>query len=145
MNIETKFFGEVEVNEQELISFVTPILGFEDDTQYILIDIEELDSMKCLQSVKNKNLCFIVSSPWAYFHDYAFDIDDECSKKLELESEEQIEVYNILTLRDNFASSTINLSAPIILNHEKNLASQIVLSDDLYKTSHPVKSENANT
>ncbi len=145
MNIETKFFGEVSIDEDKIIVFKTPILGFENDEKYILIDIEELDSLKCLQSITNKNLCFVVSTPWVYYNDYEFDIDDDCSEKLELESHEDIAVYNILTLRENFDLSTMNLSAPIILNHNKNFASQIVLSDEKYKTSHPVKRQDANT
>jgi len=139
MKIETKFFGNVDIDSNEVISFKKPILGFEGEDKFILIDIEELDSLKCLQSTKTKNLCFIVSTPWVYYNDYAFDIDDEISNHLEIKSEEEIEVFNILTLKDDFESSTINLSAPIILNNEKNFAAQIVIGDEKYSTSHPVK------
>jgi flagellar assembly factor FliW len=145
MDVITKFFGEVQIDESEVITFKEPIIGFEDDNEFILIDIVELDSLKCLQSVTRKELCFIVSVPWAYFHDYAFDITDETSELLELETEEDVDIYNILTMKDSIETSTINLLAPIIMNHKKNLASQIVINDGKYTSAHPIKGSDVNT
>ena len=140
MKIKTKFFGDVEIKKEDIILFKRPILGFDDDNEFILIDIKELDSLKCLQSISNSSLCFIVSTPWIYFENYAFDIEEQVKEELKITSQEDVEIYNILTLKENFDSSTINLSAPIVLNNVKNLASQIIINDDSLKTSHPIKS-----
>ena len=55
--MKTKYFGDIEVKDEELITFEPGIFGFEEDTQFVLLSFldEEGESSEdfilCLQSV----------------------------------------------------------------------------------------------
>ena len=142
MVIEIKFFDNIEINDSEIIDFVKPILGFDEFKKYILIDIEDT-SIKCLQSIENKDICFLVSEPWQYFSDYEFDVFDQDKKLLEL-NEENAVVLNIMNIPGDIKRMSINLMAPIIINNLNKSALQIVLNNQSYRTKHLIN-VNSNT
>jgi flagellar assembly factor FliW len=138
MKIQTKFFDEVEVDDNSVITFVKPILGFNDNRKFILIDIVDNESLKCLQSVDDQNLCFILAKPWDFFKDYAFDLDEDNEALLHVSSDSLIEVFAIANIPGDISKFSLNLMAPIIINSETNEAIQFVINDDRYKTKHYV-------
>lgn len=144
MKIQTKFFDEVEVASDSIITFVKPILGFDTYKKYILIDIEDNEALKCLQSVDEANICFILADPWAFFEEYTFDLNSESEDMLKVEEESQLGVYAIANIPGDIKKFSLNLMAPIILNLKTNDAIQYVINDDRYQTKHYV-ADNAST
>lgn len=138
MKINTKFLGEVEIKEEELIVFPDGILGFEESRRFILLDIPENDVFKVLQDVDQEFVSFIVAEPWHFKNEYELDVPDHELLKINIRKKEQIAMLNIVTLSDVFEKSTINLLAPIILNTEHRLGRQYVLNNVSYSTKHPL-------
>lgn len=130
MKIETKFFDEVEIEEENIIIFEAGIPGFEDYKKYIVMDINPNSNLKCIQSIEDKNVCLIITSPWNYFKDYEFELSDEEIAELEIEQESDVAVFNVLTFRES--KITANLVAPIIINVIKNKGRQIILQNAKY-------------
>ncbi|MBH9787643.1 flagellar assembly protein FliW, partial [Clostridioides difficile] len=62
--------------------------------------------------------------------DYSFDISEEDREQLQIEKEEDVLPYSIVTMKETFQDSTINLLAPVILNMAKKRGKQIVLQDN---------------
>ncbi len=60
MQIETRDFGRAEINEKDIITFVKPILGFEEYTRFVMLIDDEITGFAWLQSVEEKELCFII-------------------------------------------------------------------------------------
>jgi flagellar assembly factor FliW len=138
IKIQTKFFDEVEVPADSIITFVKPILGFDDFKKFIMIDIEDNESLKCLQSADEQNLCFILAKPWDFFSDYAFDLDEENEALLHANEASTIEVYSIANIPGDIKDFSLNLMAPIIINTDTTEAIQYVINDDRYQTKHYV-------
>ena len=133
MNIETKFLGEVQINEDEILTFENGLPGFPDETKYILLGLDADLPIALLQATENKELGFIVAYPYAFKNDYAFDLSEEDKEELKIETESDVAVYTVLTLKESFLDSTINLLAPIVINKSKQLGKQIILQDsELY-------------
>lgn len=130
MIIITRFFGEVEIEDKQIISFNEGIPGFENLKKFTILNIEDNEHLKCLQSIEDEQICLLIVSPWNYFKEYEFNICDDDIKNLEIISPDDIEVYNVLTVRDD--KITANLISPIIINLIKNLGKQIILSDSNY-------------
>lgn len=130
MKISTRFFGEIEIDENKIISFPEGIPGFEELTKFLLLDIEDNEHLKCLQSLEDGQICLLVTSPWNYFKEYEFNISDDDIKKLGISSPDDVDVYNIITVRED--KITANLISPVIINLIKNLGKQIILSDSNY-------------
>ena len=135
MEIQTTKFGVVEVNEQSVFRFVEPIIGYNDLTDYVIIQHDENSPFKWLQSTQDPDLTFPVTTAAFFSIDYVFEISDEDAEKIELESPEELIVLNIATIpSENPQSATLNLLAPIIINSNNKMAMQLILVNSNYST-----------
>ncbi|TDT50621.1 flagellar assembly protein FliW [Fonticella tunisiensis] len=130
MKIGTRFFGEIEIDEKEIIKFKYGIPGFEHLKEFVILNLEDNPNLKCLQSVEEKSICLMMISPWTYFKDYEIKLSDNEVEELEIEKERDVLIYNIITVRGD--KITANLLAPIVINIINNKGKQIILSDSKY-------------
>jgi flagellar assembly factor FliW len=135
MKIYTKYHGECEIQEQDIFQFEQGIPGFLDEKQFILLPLKDTPFV-ILQSVKTPELGFAMIDPFIYFKGYDFELDEQSVEQLQLTSEKEVAVYVILTVADPFEQTTANLQAPIVLNYEKKLGKQVILTNTPYKTKH---------
>ncbi|NLG02966.1 MAG: flagellar assembly protein FliW, partial [Clostridia bacterium] len=64
MNITTKLFGEISINEERIIRFVKGIIGFPQLQDFLLIhDSEKQGSISWLQSVQEPAFAIPVMNP----------------------------------------------------------------------------------
>lgn len=133
--VNTKRFGKIQVNEEEVVSFVSPILGFSENEQFILILEEEHGAFQFLQSTEDENLTFIIVDPFLFISDYEFHLSESWLEKLQIVGNEQIDVRVIVTARSK-NDITCNLRAPIVFNKLNRLAAQVILDHGEYSTRH---------
>jgi flagellar assembly factor FliW len=135
MKLCTKYHGEIEINEKDIFHFEYGIPGFLDEKKFVLLQLEDTPFV-ILQSVKTPALGFAMIDPFIYFKDYDFELDEQSVTQLQLSSEKEVAVYVILTVADPFEQTTANLQAPIVLNYEKKLGKQVILTNTPYITKH---------
>ncbi|MED0668542.1 flagellar assembly protein FliW [Bacillus badius] len=138
MIIETKYHGQVEVNEEAIWTFEQGIPGFADEKSFTLLSFPDNDLFFVLQSTKTPALGFIIASPFAFFPDYDIVLDAGTVEALELDQAEEAAIYTILTIREPFSESTANLQAPIVVNAKNKRAKQAILNDSRYQTRHTI-------
>lgn len=131
MNIETKFLGQVTIEEKEIIKFPNGIPGFEDNKDFVILPLEKDSPFAILQSIKQQEIGFVIALPFIFKDDYVFDLMEEDKEELKLMSSEDLITYSIVTLKEPFNSSTLNLQAPVIINHKQKIAKQLVLQDSI--------------
>lgn len=134
MLLKTHLFGEIKVNEEEVINFTKPILGFDDCTQYILVEKESIFPTFWLQSVNNPGLAFPVVSPFSVNEDYSIKLQTHDLDDIRLKDINDILVLTLMVVPQVLSSIRTNLRAPIIYNPVNKVAKQLVLYDD----KHPV-------
>lgn len=137
MRIGTKFFGEIDADEKDIINFSEGIPGFEELKSFIVLSIDEKSDLKCLQSTDNKDVCLILIAPWNYFCDYEIELSDEELNKLGIKKQEDVVVYNVITIRKD--KITANLTAPIVINTLNMKGKQIILSNSKYNLRQEIK------
>lgn len=130
--IQTKYLGEVEISEDKIVHFESGIPGFEDEKRFVLLDIDEKIIFQILQSVETKNLAFFVVNPYLLFEDYSIDLNDSIIESLDIREEKDVVVLSIMTLKEPFSESTVNLKAPLIINLKNKRGKQYILQDDTY-------------
>ena len=60
MNIQTKYFGELRIDDSTTLRFPDGLFGFEEEKEFVLLPFsEEDDFLLCLQSVKTVLLCAV--------------------------------------------------------------------------------------
>ncbi|MEY9971888.1 flagellar assembly factor FliW [Lysinibacillus sp. RC46] len=136
MKIATKFLGEVELGEQDILTFEHGLLGLENEKNFVLLPIDADLPLAMLQSVDNVEIGFVVAYPFAFKKDYSFDISEDDREQLKIGKEEDVLTYAIVTMKETFQESTMNLLAPLIINMDKKCGKQIVLQDN---KSYPLR------
>ncbi|NLK71501.1 MAG: flagellar assembly protein FliW [Clostridiales bacterium] len=141
MIVNTKYYGEIEMEDDRIITFPKGILGLEEYKKYILFEMPDNPKLFLLQSMDEESICFLLIKPWDFFPDYETEISDEELSDIHVNSMEQLAVFNIINIKEEVSKSTANLLAPIIINADTREALQIVLQEDKYKTKHFIFSQ----
>ncbi|MED1204379.1 flagellar assembly protein FliW [Heyndrickxia acidicola] len=137
MNIDTKYHGTIDIEENDIFAFPNGLPGFLEEKEFILLPLaEEQNVYFILQSTKTPALAFVITNPFVFFSDYEFVLDEGSKDLLKLENERDVLIFVILNIKKPFDQSTANLLAPIILNSNEKLAKQVILHDKDYKTKH---------
>ena len=136
MQLETKYFGDVEISENKVVILKQPIYGFEDlDKFVILSDTEIGNDIIWFQSVQEKHICFILANLQQVAPTYQPKLPTESLKLLNSETEEDLMFFAILVVGEEFKNSTANLKSPIVINPHNNYGLQVILDED-YSLKH---------
>ncbi|HSW63245.1 MAG TPA: flagellar assembly protein FliW [Dissulfurispiraceae bacterium] len=125
LKIQTTRFGELEVEEERILSFPLGIPGFSSAKQFFLI--EHAENIWWLQAADDADLAFIVTEPFSLFPEYAFRLSDDLEAVLQIVDPQSLVVFAIVSA--DAAGACVNLRAPIVINSVKLLGAQF-LSDD---------------
>lgn len=129
MTIETRDFGSVELDENELIEFRVPIFGFEELKRFALLSDDEAGAgIYWLQSVEKQSTCFILLDPLEVGLEYHPQWNEETAQILQLREFPAILV--IAVVPDDFKDTTVNLKSPVIINKANKWAAQVILDED---------------
>ncbi|MBM7570243.1 flagellar assembly protein FliW [Aquibacillus albus] len=142
MNINTKYFGEISIKDEDVIHFPHGIPGFLDEKEFALLDLEDNPVFQVLQSISNVSLAFIVTNPYHFLKEYEFELDQNTMELLHIESEKDVVVLSIVSLKDPFEESTVNLQAPIIINNTKKRGKQYITNINEFSTKVAIFSQN---
>jgi flagellar assembly factor FliW len=142
MKLQTKYFGEIEVVGDKVITFPHGIIAFEDKKKYVLIDSEdEKLPISWLQSIDDPNLAFVVMDPFVFKKDYEFDIPQDAITELGIKEPEDVHILVILVIPENIRKMTANLLAPLVININTKQGKQVILDDTRYTTKHLIMEE----
>ena len=135
MKATTRLFGEIDINEEKIITLERGIIGFPDLQRFALIFDEEkgLDatSIMWLQSMDDAAVAFPVMHPNQIKQDYNPTVNDEMLSSLGRLNEDNTYVLVTLTAKPKKEDTTVNLKAPIVINTETRKGCQIIVEDDL--------------
>ena len=138
MKFISKVHGEMQYEENNIITFNKGIPGFNELKKFILLDLEEYEPFKLLQSLENDEISLIVTSPYEFFNDYEIKLSEETIKNLKIESPEQVMILTTVTLNSDVKKITTNLQGPIVINTSNNFGEQIILDNSKYKVKSPL-------
>ena len=128
MKIQTKAFGEIEVDEKGVIDFPKGLMGFEGSTRFVLLSKEGEKPFCWLQSVEDPQLAFIMISPSDFHQGYKLAVSAEDLKSLELDGPDDAVVYAIVVVPQDPSKMTANLQGPVIINPDRQTPFQDVVT-----------------
>ncbi|MFO7180317.1 MAG: flagellar assembly protein FliW [Pseudomonadota bacterium] len=132
--IKTARFGNVVFDPREELRFPVGIAGFPQERSFILIRPSEAAVVSWLQSTKTPTLALPVVSAHAFGEGYP-DVDlGPLAERAGLGSRvEDLAVLVVLTAPPG-APATVNLLAPIVVNAESRIGTQIFLEGTRFGT-----------
>lgn len=134
MRVVTRLFGEIEVADDKVIVLIGGLIGFPDMKKYTLIfdsEKENKGNIMWLQSLDEPEFAMPVMMPNIVKPDYNPVIDDELLSPLgELVDDNTYVLTTVRVPADDPKKATINLKAPIIINTDTCLGSQLIVDKD---------------
>jgi flagellar assembly factor FliW len=140
MKVDTKAFGLIDVEEKQKVTIKQGLFGFEDYTEYFLFDAEH-EPFYWLQSVREKDIAFILINPFLFRKDYEANVTNEDLAEIGITSPDNALIFVIVTIPQDENPMTANLQGPIIINRETMTGMQAILSDSKWKTRHDIVAE----
>ncbi len=138
MLAKTKFFGEVELDDDKVLEFPNGIIGFEDYKKFAILydeDDKSENRISWLQSLDEQGLALPVIDPLVIAPEYAPVIEDELLGPLDDPSEEDLLFLLAMTIPSDMTKVTANMKAPFIINAAARKGVQLVVENEDY----PVK------
>jgi len=113
-----------------------PLLGFESVSKMELTKIDDI--FMRLESI-GEGPAFTLINPYA-LRDYSFDIPSSLQALLEISSETNLLIFNIMIIHTPIENSTINFVAPLIFNTDNQTMAQIIIDNrNDFGIADPVK------
>ena len=141
MKIDTKYFGEIEIDNDKIIHFENGIMGFEEYKDFTLLydsEAEKKPFISWLQCVTEKSLAFPVVNPLNVIKDYNPVVEDALLEPLGELKDEDIVLLVFATIPKNVKDASVNMKAPVIVNAANGKAIQVILEKGDYKIKHKI-------
>ncbi len=123
MKIQNKQFGEISFEQDSIIKFEEGILGFEELTKYLLIS-EKDGFFFWLTSIEQPEIIFPLFSIKLLEEEYV--------------DEGETEPYGIVKLDKEPQNISINLKAPVFINHKEKVGHQTLIDSEDYAVDYPL-------
>lgn len=140
MLVKTKFFGEVDLPEEKIVTLDRGLIGLEQYKRFtILYDCEKDESnISWLQSVDEQALALPVIKPWLVKEDYNPVVEDELLSHIGELTEENLVILLTMTVPENLKEMSVNLKAPIVINADTRKGAQVIAENQDYEVKYKI-------
>lgn len=137
MQTNTKYFGAVTYEEEDVLTFQQGLFGFEEERSFLLLPFAGSDgNLLCFQSLQTPSLAFVAMNPFSICPTYAPVLTAEELQQMQVERSEDLCYYVLCVVRQPVGASTVNLRCPVVVNEDTHQAMQIILEADDYGMRH---------
>lgn len=140
MLVQTKYFGEIDLTEDKIITLEQGIMGFENFKKYTILydNEEEKGNIMWFQSVEEPALALPVINPLYVKKDYDPEVNDSFLKPLGEITNENLCILLALTVTENVENTTANLKAPILINADTRKGCQAIVENADYVVKYNI-------
>ena len=125
-------------SRETVIRFDEGLIGFSDCKSFVLMENDEIAPFRRLQSTDRPDVGFLVLDPSLIVANYHSMIPRREWDSLELNTPGSGIALAICIIGPSSTESTGNLQAPLIINYEKMVGKQIILTDTHLASRHPL-------
>lgn len=138
MKTATKYFGEIDYEDADVLQFPKGLFGFEEEKQFLLLPFSGNGSLLSLQSLQTPSLSFVVMDPFSLDPSYAPQLQPEELEFMGVSDSHDLFFYVMCAVKNPVSSSTLNLKCPIVISQETRRSMQVILEGDRYGMRHPL-------
>lgn len=139
--LKTKPFGEIEIDDRQIVDFPEGLLGFDYVKKFVILDSHEKSPFKWLQAYDEPELAFVIIRPIDFMVEYELVISSGDLELVEAKEPGELLVFAIVTIPSNYRDMTANLQGPVIINPKKRLGKQAISLSDKYRVKHRILDE----
>ncbi len=126
-------------SKDAVIHFDEGLIGFSEFKDFVLMEEESLAPFRLMQSLESPRVGFLVLEASTLVHDYhdlvphrewnSLGVDGNHTKPL---------AFVIVVIGSSPESSTGNFQAPLLINYDKMIGKQIILTDSGFSVRQPL-------
>jgi flagellar assembly factor FliW len=141
MRIHTVNFGDLEVPDDNVITFKEGLPGFSKIHRFAVLEVEELKPFQYLQALDDPPISLFIINPFIVDPTYEFRLADADMEDVNSTNSSDLTVFAVATIPDDATRATLNLMAPIVINLKDRFGKQVILHDSKYSVKHPLISD----
>lgn len=138
MIIATTRFGQVEIKNEDILTFAEGLLGFADLKKFVLLDDPSDEIFAWLQSCDASAIAFPLLEPEIFSDTYNVTMSKSDMEALKVKEQKDAHYFSIITIPEDPTQMTANMKAPIVINMKEKLARQCVLQDNNLAIREPI-------
>ncbi len=143
MQLNTKYFGVIEIDEKEILYFPLGIPGFENVKKFTLLGKQDNETpFFWLQGVDDPELAFVVTDPFAVNDNYFVDADDDEIKEISVKDPDRILTLAIVTVPEDIRKISVNLKAPLLINMDNNRGMQVIMKNETFPVKYYIMKDD---
>lgn len=143
MKVKTRYFGEIELDENKIITFEHGLFGFEEYNRFTILynsETEERPSISWLQCIDEQSLAIPVIIPTLVMPGYNPIVEDGVLETLGEWKEDTLSILVTMTIPADITRMTTNMKAPIIINTDNMRGCQVVVENADYEIKYAIYS-----
>ncbi len=141
MLVKTRYFGEIDLTDEKIITLDKGLMGFDEFKRYTILydcEKEEGTNISWFQCVDEPSLALPVINPLLVKEDYNPVVEDELLDGIGEINEENLVILITMTVPKDLTQMTVNLKAPIIINADTRKGVQIVADNQDYEVKYKI-------
>ena len=100
VKLQTKYFGQIDYDTEDIITFSCGPFGFEDEHQFLLLPFEgSAGTLLCFQSIRTPALAFLAMDPFALMPEYAPVLQPQELKELGVKDSQELGFYELCVVK----------------------------------------------
>lgn len=144
MRIDTRYFGEVEIEDEKILHFEQGLFGFEEYRDFTVLYDNEVEGepfFSWLQCVTEKSLAFPIVNPFKVREDYNPVVEEALLEPIGECKAEELLVFLLATVPDDPKKTTVNMKAPLIINTVNRQGIQLIVENEDYSIKYRIVQE----
>ncbi len=128
MKFTNRQFGDLEFDDQLVVTFPNGLIGFEQHHRFLIVDDVDSEPFRWLVSIESADISFPLLDPRLLLPEFLSmgGIGAESS------------VFVIAALSDRIEQSSVNLRSPLVIENATRQGQQIILEDESLPFQFPL-------
>lgn len=125
LEIETRL-GRRVIDPDKIIRFPRGLAGFEEEHDFILLQLRPDAPLLILQSVTNPQVGLLVADPYSFLSSYPVMLGDAEQALLQIQNTEDAAILVTVSIPPGEPEkAALNLTGPIVINHPARIGIQV--------------------
>ena len=141
MKINTRKFGEVEIDKEKILSMPEGLPGFSGFERFVLLEDPKTAPFCWFQSIETPDLALIVMNPKVFKPDYQVDLNPLIqSRAWKGVTSKELLLFVVINIKEGEKekSITANLMGPLVVNLKTKEVIQMAICDSDYSHQYDV-------
>src|SRR5205823_4328333 len=121
-----------------IIHFDEGLIGFSECKDFVLMENDDLAPFRLLQSLESPQVGFLVLDPTSLASNYYKQIPARDWESVGINGATPPLAFVIVVIGSSPESSTGNFQAPLLVNYDRMIGKQVILTDSEYSVRQPL-------